>query len=96
MNAIKIIKQNARMWLGPKYTKQEFEINEYIQVFANQCIKDIIESNNDEKKAPRTGFKKPTEKEKEEFDSMFKCKKCKSKKVRSSRGLVCSKYDIKN
>ena len=45
MNSIKIIKQNARMWLGPKYTKKEYEINEYIQGFARQCIQDIKEDN---------------------------------------------------
>lgn len=53
---------------------------------------------------------KPIEKEKKEFDKAmkihkdnqrwgnirpFKCKKCKGKKVRSSKGLVCSNCDIK-
>lgn len=49
----------------------------------------------EDNKAPRTGFKKPTEKEKKEFEEMMNCKKCKCKKVRSSKGLVCPKHEIK-
>jgi len=85
MNSIKIIQQNAKMWLD----------NKYIQGFARQCIQDIKEANKEDNKAPRTGFKKPTDKERREFNKFFKCKKCKGKKVRSSRGLVCSNCDIK-
>lgn len=73
MNSIKIIKQNAKMWLGPKYSNKEYEIfKEGVEPFANRCIKEILEANNDEKKAPRTGFPKPTEKEKKEFEKMIK------------------------
>lgn len=73
MKAIEIIKQNAKMWLGPKYSNKEYEIfKEGIEPFAKRLIKEILEANNDEKKAPRTGFPKPTGKEKEEFKKMIK------------------------
>ena len=96
MNAIEIIKQNAKMWLGPKYSNKEYEIfKEGIEPLCKRLIKEIRKANNEENKAPRTGFPKPTEKEKKEFEKMIKCKKCKCKKVRSSRGLVCPKHEIK-
>lgn len=110
MKAIEIIKQNAKMWLGPKYSNKEYEIfKEGIEPFANRCIKEILEANNEEKKAPRTGFPKPTEKEKRDFgdllesikhtapQSFFNCPKHKSTPLTRVRGKVriCSKCDIK-
>lgn len=102
MNAIQIIKQNAKMWLGPKYSNKEYEIfKEGVEPFANRCIKEILEANNDEKKAPRTGFPVPTEKEERDFgdllesikhtapQSFFHCpihKKTKLTKFRSKKG----------
>lgn len=81
-----------KQMVGWRATNAEMYITTYINN-AFDRIANKVKRYDD--KAPRTGATPPTEKEKKEFAKLFKCKKCKSKKVRSSKGLVCSKCDIK-
>jgi hypothetical protein len=95
-----------KQMVGWKATDAEMYIAEYINNALDKIAKKV---KNYKEKAPRTGFKPPTEKEKKDFgelfegikqtlpQSFFNCPKHKKTPLTRIRGKarVCSKCDIK-